>query len=900
MLISKGNIGVNILDGVFKRKQRSSLVVIGSKYPDDVNNEEYILRTISCITDAMEKGTLVIMQSLDQIYPSLYDLFNQNFTIIQNRKNCRIALGSTYNLFFVEDLFKAFVLLDEKELANQETPFLNRFEKQIVNLSDVLTDKQRKVAKDVLEAFDSIFKIVEQTLKAEPIFSQYIVNYCRNEIEAITFKYANENIPDQITLTDLVIFDLLTLASFDLILVFENSHNVVDKEKLIQIYLSQNHGSLGKFLQSRVQGALILRHDHSLEESAILEAKEENKENEENIVELKEESAEKVANIIKFTKKLTSKNQFSQKFIVYTFSHLYQRIELDLFKVDEIEEFFIGEFKSEKELIKILKGFLENPDKKLLMLSLKGLLENEVKHLAHLKFLIENKLLGYEREDMKEKPIKTVLIIIHLEKENLGKSNLDAMGYSKLSYEWESVMIDNLSPEFHMDLEVCLGSSFSQIISNRKMIKLNELIIRRLPFVIKNIKYRDEVVFSEGNLFKYFHDLVDNLTNNDFFFEIIKDKMLVKAQQNENWPETMISLHKNANFRNQDVTTTFIDYIAELLDNVLLNFFYNLETFSALDAFALKLEDPKISPLLDKLMEIEIKRIFETEIKLLNATGANEITEKIWGIKFPFFMLYFNKLAPEIEILGESLNELDGKIADASQDENQDDLVLEKKVNLENERENLHAKTVKMIIDVVFSQDEETKSSIFAEFDLISSVLLEDLVSCYLQKHFHVRRNFEKTMNLIKRAVKFLLPLEKSENFSEIWLLLASKRKSIGILINVVEHLFLDDKLYTYIVENLDTLKRNEAEPANNWITLINLIMKCYLPNLIISGNIDFLGKYAQILESSFGDIYALFSELGLLFEGRNVFETIRDFIGIILTFKSMKRQSFQSSLICS
>lgn len=85
MSISKGNIGIYVLNSELKRYNKSSMVIIGSRFPEDINNEEYILRTISYITDTMENGSIVIMQNLDQIYPSLYDLFNQNFTIIQDR-----------------------------------------------------------------------------------------------------------------------------------------------------------------------------------------------------------------------------------------------------------------------------------------------------------------------------------------------------------------------------------------------------------------------------------------------------------------------------------------------------------------------------------------------------------------------------------------------------------------------------------------------------------------------------------------------------------------------------------------------------------------------------------------------------------------------------------------------
>ena len=40
------------------------------------------------------------MNNLESIYPSLYDLFNQNFTYISGKKYVRIALGYAHDMSF--------------------------------------------------------------------------------------------------------------------------------------------------------------------------------------------------------------------------------------------------------------------------------------------------------------------------------------------------------------------------------------------------------------------------------------------------------------------------------------------------------------------------------------------------------------------------------------------------------------------------------------------------------------------------------------------------------------------------------------------------------------------------------------------------------------------------------
>ena len=114
-------------------------VIIGSKFKRDIENEDYIFKTLSEIILNMEKGTCIVLKGLDYLYGALYDLFNQNFSIIGNRKNCRIALGGTNNpMCYVHDTFKCIVVSDD---VNLPPPFLNRFEKQIISYNHIITDK---------------------------------------------------------------------------------------------------------------------------------------------------------------------------------------------------------------------------------------------------------------------------------------------------------------------------------------------------------------------------------------------------------------------------------------------------------------------------------------------------------------------------------------------------------------------------------------------------------------------------------------------------------------------------------------------------------------------------------------------------------------------------------------
>ena len=93
---------------------------------------------------------LILLRDLERIYGSLYDMLNQSYAVVGNRKNCRVALGAYNNpMCQVNDGFRCIVLLDQHKVNLSDPPFLNRFEKQVLRFSDVLTEDQQNVITDL-------------------------------------------------------------------------------------------------------------------------------------------------------------------------------------------------------------------------------------------------------------------------------------------------------------------------------------------------------------------------------------------------------------------------------------------------------------------------------------------------------------------------------------------------------------------------------------------------------------------------------------------------------------------------------------------------------------------------------------------------------------------------------
>ena len=107
MLISEGNDASDITKYLLESLGKKYIELVGTKYTKDLGRySEEILNKIKYI---METDNVLILRNLDMIYPSLYDLFNQNFTIMGDKRYARIAFE--YAKISSEVNIKIFMLL---------------------------------------------------------------------------------------------------------------------------------------------------------------------------------------------------------------------------------------------------------------------------------------------------------------------------------------------------------------------------------------------------------------------------------------------------------------------------------------------------------------------------------------------------------------------------------------------------------------------------------------------------------------------------------------------------------------------------------------------------------------------------------------------------------------------
>ena len=112
-----------------------------SHMPQETGLEE--LRLISGVKFAALQGNLAVLSQTESINESFYDLFNQRFQAVTGRDGkvalyANIAVGGISRRSLVRPEFECVIHVKESDMEQLPAPFLNRFEKYRLTISDVL------------------------------------------------------------------------------------------------------------------------------------------------------------------------------------------------------------------------------------------------------------------------------------------------------------------------------------------------------------------------------------------------------------------------------------------------------------------------------------------------------------------------------------------------------------------------------------------------------------------------------------------------------------------------------------------------------------------------------------------------------------------------------------------
>ena len=232
----------------------------GSCFIKDKNSEEYYFKIMNKIPKQLELNKILIFSDLQQIYPSLYGLFSQNFTCKENKKYAKI-IGRYNNYFsFVNNEFKCIILMDKSELEKCEDKFLNFFEKHIISFENLLSQDFIKMAKDTYNDIYNLLKLYlnENKIEDKNILINLLINCNEETIKGITYYeyYEYKIIGKKLFLEDLyyIILEKIGLILQNDIIDFLKKSNFKKDiktmaDKIIKFYQRGEHSNIVNFIE---------------------------------------------------------------------------------------------------------------------------------------------------------------------------------------------------------------------------------------------------------------------------------------------------------------------------------------------------------------------------------------------------------------------------------------------------------------------------------------------------------------------------------------------------------------------------------------------------------------------------------------------------------------------------
>ena len=600
LLISKSSVSNYLLKNILSDKKinKDSSFYIGSRFVKDQQSEEYTLNILNKVQLQMEQDKVLLLTDLEPVYPALYDLFNQNFTVMSNKNYARIAIGSSTNTYsLVNDGFKCIILVDQNNIQNEEPPFLNRFEKHIISFKYLLPKK-------ISDEADSIYNIIQDfvqmnlpenengnendNFKLNYDIGKLLINCDKEEIQGIIYsKYKEYEIKgEEVIMQDLHDYVLekisLTLPQ-DIILFmhfsgFRQKYDNVLK-KVVEYYNKGEHSNLSKFLQ-------------------------------------------------------TMKNT---KNVIYTFTNIEAPflaknnpvIDTEMFgkiKEDNITDILISSLSSESELEAELETFYIKNEKKIIVFRFNP---EETDIMNYIKFFIENYIKEKNIFDENNNNNKKAFIFtIHMNR-IFDADKLDKKKKKYIERNELGETISHLSDFYQIFIDSFIGGEISFIdVMNlnqedlfRKIINLDEEFYNKIYQIFSYINYEFLLDIPTINQSYYIKNLIEYILSEKELNTKIKN-CIIKQNKKENTEDIFYSILKNNRIKAEDVDiiTVLKNYLFDLFKNNFAKFIFKSE------------KDHYLSPLLfNEKLNNQIKKVKKEEEK--NEIIVEEQEEEINEIK---------------------------------------------------------------------------------------------------------------------------------------------------------------------------------------------------------------------------------------------------------------------------
>ena len=492
LVASESSIGTYLLTSILEGEKNDYSFYIGSPFEQDLNSEEYALKVLNKIQSHMERGNILILKNLETVYPNMYDLFNQNFTVISNKNYSRLAVGSNTNTFaYVDKDFRCIVNVETSKLDQEEAPFLNRFEKHIMSFEYMMDEGLIREAEKIKNTIDGFFNCNKAFKAINYDLKKLMINCNKEEIQALVYN-ANKNGIKKENISDYVLEKISMTLPQDILVNLKISGQKQTKnlKKILDFYYKGEHSNFHKFLEK--------------------------------------------------TKSL--------KNIVYTFTgYLEDFIE----ESDKINNSLVGEIKknnikiiqlnsikSEREFEVHIDDYLNEDNLKVCIIKF---LPGEGTYMNYIKYFIENKINEKEKTDKKlfifmvymsrisNKEINEIDKKTIKEKEEFNQKILKET-LSNLSGFYQ-IFIDNLNGNSEYKIEKILNMKRKQLFES--LLNPDEELSRNIFTSISYMKYNIVAAYKGLNQENYVDKLIEFISNNKRLRDLMNETLFTQSFQDD-------------------------------------------------------------------------------------------------------------------------------------------------------------------------------------------------------------------------------------------------------------------------------------------------------------------------------------------------------------------------------
>ena len=410
MAIAENSTVLTYLENFIKNLRIEEKLLYGSELEEDqkslLTGQGYIEDFLNKVQSYISEGSVLILKNLEKIYPSLYDLFNQNYTKIGNKYFTKISLNGTKSTCEINEKERIILLVTNVQIEEKEIdlPLLNRFEKHKITASDLISEDEKiYFSQKIKELFSKITTYNKAKNKIKYNLSNLMV-YKQDDIFLLIIKIINRLKKDHKEISNDIIKHEL----------YKSMAQTFSKDVLAAIKFSG------------------LEQEYPEDTKMIFDEYK------------KYRTQEKIYNL----KSFIEQNK-SDKAIIYTLSKVSDEFDLKGIEMKYETHLSTG-IRAEKKIFQILDSFKRNLNEYLIL----KFPEEDIKKLSYLVSYISTNLKNAkkgkidDKEKNASKIVKKVIFIIYKTRQYGTKDKYILEEYaSNINQTFDIYFIDNLNGE---------------------------------------------------------------------------------------------------------------------------------------------------------------------------------------------------------------------------------------------------------------------------------------------------------------------------------------------------------------------------------------------------------------------------------------------------------------------